>query len=80
MKRSRYYISVCIIGLLASLLGLILANSDVSFKDLVSFNFTLISKELKKLQLTFFLRCLYLVLRYLFSIGFRKSNSKISRR
>ncbi len=81
MKRSRYYISACIIGLLASLLGLILANSDVSFKDLVSFNFTFDIQRIKEIATYIFLRCLYLVLRYLFSqLASEKSNSKISRR
>lgn len=49
MKRSRYYISACIIGLLASFLGLILANSDVSFKDLISFNFTFDIQRIKEI-------------------------------
>ena len=73
MKRSRYYISACIIGLLASLLGLILANSDVSFKDLVSFNFTFDIQRIKEIATYIFSTMLVFSASLLvFSIGFRK--------
>lgn len=46
MKRSRYYVSVCIAGLILSLIGLIGANSDVSLKDIVTcqYNVTIYRK------------------------------------
>ena len=44
MKRSRYYIGACIVGLIVSLSGLVLANSRVSLKDLVTFNFIQIGR------------------------------------
>lgn len=39
MKRSNYYILWCIIGFLISILGIVICNSQVSLKDLITFNF-----------------------------------------
>ena len=49
MKRSHYYIRACIIGLFVSLFGLVLANSDVSFKNFISFNFTVDIQRIKEI-------------------------------
>lgn len=73
MKRSRYYISACIIGLLVSLLGLILANSDISFKELISFDFTFDIQKIKEIATYIFSTLLVFSASLLvFSIGFRK--------
>lgn len=39
MKRANYYILWCIIGFLISILGIVICNSQVSLKDLITFNF-----------------------------------------
>lgn len=73
MKRSRYYIIACIMGLLVSLLGLILSNSNVSFKDLISFNFTFEIQRIKEIATYIFSTMLVFSASLLvFSIGFSK--------
>lgn len=39
MKRSRFYVIWCIIGLLISIIGIVICNSQVSLKELIAFNF-----------------------------------------
>lgn len=73
MKRSHYYLVACIIGLLVSLVGLISVNSDVSFKDLITFNFTLYPERIKEILTYIFSTMLvFSVSLLVFSIGFNK--------
>ena len=73
MKRSHYYLVACIIGLLVSLVGLISANSDVSFKDLITFNFILYPQRIKEILTYIFSTMLvFSVSLLVFSIGFNK--------
>lgn len=41
MKRSKFYVRICIIALFVSVVGLIGVNTEVSIKDLITFNFVL---------------------------------------
>jgi hypothetical protein len=52
MKRAHFYSISCIIGLIISIIGLIFSNSQVSLKDIISFNFTLDIIRIKEI-LTF---------------------------
>ena len=73
MKRSHYYIRACIIGLLVSLFGLVLANSDVSFKNLISFNFTVDIQRIKEIVTYIFSTMLVFSISLLvYSISFNK--------
>jgi hypothetical protein len=80
MKRTRFYIIWCIIGMLACIIGLILSNSYVPLKELLSFNFTLDIHRIKEIItyvcsagiINFF--CFFI-----YSIGLRKKkNEEIS--
>lgn len=49
MKRTRFYIMWCIVGMLASIIGLILSNSLVSFKELLALKFVLDIPRIKEI-------------------------------
>ena len=49
MKRANYYIIGCIIGFLISIFGIIICNSQVSLKDIITFNFTLNIPRIKEI-------------------------------
>ena len=49
MKRTRFYIIWCIVGILASIIGLILSNSFVSLKELLAFKFVLEIPRIKEI-------------------------------
>ncbi len=73
MKRSHYYIVAFTIGLFASLFGLISINSDVSLKDLISFNFTFNIQRAKEILTYIFSTMLvFSATMLVFSIGFNK--------
>ncbi len=73
MKRSRYYLLACILGLLVSLIGLIIANSDVSLKDLVTLNFILDIHRVKKILTYIFSTALvFSAVLLIYTIGFNK--------
>lgn len=73
MKRSRYYLSACIIGAVISLIGLIGANSDVPLKDLVTLNFVLDIQRLKEVLTYIFSTALvFSIVLLLYAIGFNQ--------
>lgn len=79
MKRANYYILWCIIGFLISIFGIVICNSQVSFKDLITFNFIVDIPRVKEI-ITYicstgvaFSFCLLI-----YSFGFRKKNEEIS--
>lgn len=80
MKRANYYILWCIIGFLISILGIVICNSQVSLKDLITFNFIVDIPRIKEI-LTYicstgvvFSFCLLI-----YSLGLRKKkNEEIS--
>ena len=41
MKRAKFYVEVCVTAAAGSLIGLVLANSEVSIKDVITLNFVL---------------------------------------
>ncbi len=49
MKRTRFYIIWCIIGMFACVIGLILSNSYVLLKDIMTFNFILDKNRIKEI-------------------------------
>lgn len=73
MKRSHFYIVACVIGSLISLMGLIVTNSDVSLKDLVTLNFVLDIPRIKEILTYIFSTSIVLCIVLLFFvIGFNK--------
>lgn len=73
MKRSRYYVSVCIAGLILSLIGLIGANSDVSLKDIVTLNLVFDIPRIKEiLTYIFSTMIVFSATLLFFTIGFAK--------
>ncbi len=73
MKRSRYYVLVCITGLILSLIGLIGANSDVSLKDLVTLNFVFDIPRIKEiLTYAFSTMIVFSAILLFFAIGLAK--------
>lgn len=49
MKRAHFYIIWCVLGLLICITGLIFCNTQVSLKELISFNFTLDIPRIKEI-------------------------------
>lgn len=80
MKRPHYYIRCCIIGLIVSMLGLIVSNSNVQLKDIVSMNFTLNISRIQEIITYICSTALVLCICLLFySIGLKKKkNEEIS--
>ena len=80
MKRTRFYIIWCIVGMLACIIGLILSNSYVPLKELLAFNFTLDIPRIKEI-ITYICSAGIIVLFcfFIYSIGLRKKkNEEIS--
>lgn len=73
MKQSHYYVAICIIGFILSLIGIIWVNSDLSFKDLIEFRFELDLLRIKEILTYIFSTMLAssIVLLF-FAIGFSK--------
>lgn len=80
MKRSNYYLFANIIAVIGSVIGLILTNSDVSIKDLLTFNFSIVVPRMQDILTYIFSVSLVMSIALLiFSIGFRKKkNEEIS--
>lgn len=71
MKRSQYYVTVCVLGLALSFVGLIGVNSDVTLKDLVTFNFVFDIQRIKEILTYIFSTMLvFSATLLLFAIGF----------
>lgn len=80
MKRANFYIVVCVTSAIASLIGLVLANSEVPIKDIITFNFVLVIPRIKEI-LTYILSVslVFSVALLFYAIGFRKKkNEEIS--
>lgn len=80
MKRANYYIMWCIIGFLISILGIIVCNSQVSLKDIITFNFTLNIPQIKEI-ITYICSTgvVFSFCFFIYSCGFRKKkNEEIS--
>ena len=73
MKRSRYYLLACILGLLISLLGLISANSEVSLKNLVTLDFVIDRHRLTEILTYIFSTSLvFSMVLIVYAIGFNQ--------
>ena len=80
MKRANYYIIGCIIGFLISIFGIIICNSQVSLKDIITFNFTLNIPRIKEI-ITYICSTgvVFSFCFFIYSCGFRKKkNEEIS--
>lgn len=80
MKRTRFYIIWCLVGMLACIIGLILSNSYVPLKELLAFNFTLDIPRIKEI-ITYICSSGIIVLFcfFIYSIGLKKKkNEEIS--
>lgn len=77
MKRAKFYVWVCLTAAIASLLGLILANSEVSVKDLITLNFALNIPRIKQiLTYIFSVSLVFSVALLFYAIGFRKKKNE----
>lgn len=80
MKRARFYIVWCIIGFLISIIGLVICNSQVSLKELITFKFIIDISRLK--EIITYICSTGLVLSFcllIYSLGFKKKkNEEIS--
>ena len=55
MKRAKFYVGVCVTAAAGSLIGLVLANSEVSIKDIITLNFVLDIPRIKEILTYIFL-------------------------
>ena len=77
MKRAKFYVGVCITAAAGSLIGLVLANSQVSIKDIITLNFVLDIPRIKEILTCIFSVSLVFSIALLFySIGFRKRKNE----
>ncbi len=77
MKRAKFYVGVCITASAASLIGLVLANSEVSIRDIFTLNFVLDIPRIKEILTYIFSVALVFSLALLFyAIGFRKRKNE----
>ena len=77
MKRAKFYVGVCITAAAGSLIGLALANSQVSIKDIITLNFVLDIPRIKEILTYIFSVSLVFSIALLFySIGFRKRKNE----
>lgn len=73
MKRSKFYVRVCIVALFVSVVGLIGVNTEVSIKDLFSLNFVLDIVRVKEIFTYIFSTMLVVAMALLvLAIGFKK--------
>ena len=80
MKRPYFYITSCIIGLVLSIIGLILNNSQVSVKDIITLNFIMDIARFKEI-ITYICSTgfVFSICLLFFSIGLgKKKNEEIS--
>lgn len=80
MKRANYYIMWCIIGFLISISGIIICNSQVSLKDIITLNFTLNILRIKEI-VTYICSTgvVFSFCFFIYSCGFKKKkNEEIS--
>ena len=77
MKRAKFYVGVCITAAAGSLIGLVLANSHVPIKDIITLNFVLDIPRIKEILTYIFSVSLVFSIALLFySIGFRKRKNE----
>ncbi len=73
MKRSKFYVRICAIALFVSVVGLIGVNTEVSIKELITFNFVLDTVRVKEIFTYIFSTMLVVTMTLLvFAIGFKK--------
>lgn len=77
MKRAKFYVGVCITAAAGSLVGLVLANSAVTIKDIITLNFVLDIPKIKEILTYIFSVSLVFSFAFLFyAIGFRKRKNE----
>jgi len=73
MKRSKFYVRICVVALFVSVVGLIGVNTEVSIKDLITFNFVLDIVRIKEIFTYIFSTMLVVTMVLLvLAIGFKK--------
>ena len=78
MRRSRFYIAMCILAFVVSLIGLIWANSNITFNDILAWNITIdfvIIKQIATYIFSAMIGCGIFALIY--AIGFGKNNTEL---
>ena len=77
MKRAKFYVGVCVTAAVGSLIGLVLANSDVSIKDIITLNFVLDIPRIKDiLTYIFSVSLVFSVALLFYAIGFKKRKNE----
>ena len=77
MKRAKFYVGVCVTAAAGSLIGLVLANSEVSIKDIITLNFVLDIPRIKEiLTYIFSISLVFSLALLLYAIGFRKRKNE----
>lgn len=73
MKRSKFYVRICAVALFVSVVGLIAVNTEVSIKDLITFNFVLDIVRIKEIFTYIFSTMVVVAMALLvLAIGFKK--------
>lgn len=77
MKRAKFYVGACIIAAIASLIGLVLANSDASIKDILTLNSVLDIPRFKEI-LTYILSVSFVfsIALLFYAVGFSKRKNE----
>ena len=77
MKRAKFYVGVCITAAVGSLVGLVLANSEVPIKDIITLNFVLDIPRIKEILTYIFSVSLVFSSALLFyAMGFKKRKNE----
>ena len=77
MKRAKFYVGACITAAVGSLVGLVLANSEVSIKDLITMNFVLDIPRIKEiLTYIFSVSLVFSFVLLLYALGFKKRKNE----
>lgn len=73
MKRSKFYVRICAVALFVSVVGLIGVNTEVSIKDLITFNFVFDIVRIKEIFTYIFSTMVVVAMALLvLAIGFKK--------
>ena len=73
MKRSKFYVRICVVALFVSVVGLIGVNTEVSIKDLITFNFVFDIVRIKEIFTYIFSTMVVVAMALLvLAIGFKK--------
>ncbi len=77
MKRANYYIKICVTAAISSFVGIVIVNTDVSIKDILSHNFVFNIPRIKEiLTYIFSVSLVFSIASMFYSIGFKKKKNE----